>query len=302
MTAASGALVGVDVGGTKIAVGVVDTEGRVQGRARGATPPAAEIPAAVAALVAEAAQGEPVAAVGIGAAGFVASDRRTVLTASNIGWSDAPVAAQVEELVGAPVVVENDANAAAWGEYRFGAGAGSRHVLMVTVGTGVGGGVVLDGQLRRGAHGVAAEVGHVRFERDGLLCGCGQRGCLEQYASGTALVRRAREAGLVDLDGPEITRRALVGDRTARRVLADLGADLGEGLASLVAVLDPDVVVVGGGVAAAGDHLLDAVRLSLARHLTGGEERPGPVVRAALLGNDAGLVGAADLAGAHGDA
>ncbi|GAA1733401.1 ROK family protein [Aeromicrobium alkaliterrae] len=292
--------IGVDVGGTKIAAGIVDAAGSIRRAARRSTPDAAEIPAAIAALVEEVAGGETVGGVGIGAAGFISSDRLTVLTAPNIDWNDAKLGQDVIQLLQVPVVVENDANAAAWGEYRFGAGRGTHHMLAVTVGTGVGGGLVVGGQLVRGAHGIAAEVGHVRFERNGLLCGCGQHGCLEQYASGTALVRRARgrlagpDGGPVS--GPEITRLVVAGDPAACDLLAEFGRDLGEGIATLVAVLDPEVVVIGGGVAEAGDALLDPVREGLASAITGGTNRPGPRVVAAELGNEAGLVGAADLA------
>ncbi len=297
----TGVLVGVDIGGTKIAAGTVDELGSIDRSARRATPAADQIPAVVADLVSELADGRDVVGVGVGAAGFVGADRSTILTAPNIDWLDAPVGAQIARLVDAPVVVENDANAAAWGEHRFGAGRGARHVLAVTVGTGVGGGVVVDGQLLRGAHGVAAEVGHVRFERDGLLCGCGQHGCLEQYASGRALVRRAVGRvvlpGGADVTGPDVTRLAIEGDAAARELLAEVGRDLGEGVASLLAVLDPEVVVIGGGVSEAGELFIGPVRESLTRFITGGDERPAPVVRAAELGNEAGLIGAADLAG-----
>ena len=298
--------VGVDVGGTKIAAGVIDATGAIVRSARRPTPRATDIPATIADLVREVAAGQGLAAVGIGAAGFISADRQTVLTAPNIDWNDAPLGTDVSALLGVPVVVENDANAAAWAEHRFGAGRGARQMLAVTVGTGVGGGVVVDGHLVRGAHGVAAEVGHIRFERNGLLCGCGLYGCLEQYASGTALERRAegrlQGPGGAPVSGPEITRLASIQDPAACELLAEFGHDLGEGIATLVAVLDPEVIVIGGGVAEAGDRLLEPVRQGLATFLTGGGERPVPRVVAAELGNQAGLVGAADLAvdsGAH---
>ena len=305
MRTARGLKVGVDVGGTKIAAGIIDETGAIVRSARRPTPDSPEIPAAIAELVREVAQDETVAAVGIGAAGFISADRQTVLTAPNIDWNDTPLGHDVAALLGVPVVVENDANAAAWAEHRFGAGRGAHQMLAVTVGTGVGGGLVVNGHLVRGAHGIAAEVGHIRFERNGLLCGCGLHGCLEQYASGTALERRA-EGRLVGPDGapvsgPEITRLANADDPAACELLAEFGRDLGEGIATLVAVIDPEVIVIGGGVAEAGDHLLDPVREGLAAFITGGTERPGPSVVAAELGNQAGLVGAADLAIGPGD-
>ncbi|EFQ83415.1 glucokinase [Aeromicrobium marinum DSM 15272] len=294
----TGVAVGVDVGGTKIAAGVVDHDGRIVARGRITTPTeASAIPGAVAALVHEVAGGAGVDTVGVGAAGFIAADRRTVRFAPNIDWEDEPLAATLEPLVGATVVVENDANAAAWGEFRFGAGRAHDDLLLVTVGTGVGGGIVSAGQLLRGAHGIAAEVGHLCLVPDGRACPCGQRGCLEQYASGTALVRSAArhsEPGTV-VDGAEVTRRAAGGDAEAQQLLADLGERLGRGIAALVAVLDPAVVVVGGGVGAAGDLLLEPVRRSLNAHVTGGRRRPVAEVLPAVLGNDAGLIGAADL-------
>ncbi|MFT4299020.1 MAG: ROK family protein [Aeromicrobium sp.] len=288
--------VGVDIGGTKIAAAVVEPGGRIRGKARVQTPRADRIAETVAALVREVAGGDPLGGVGIGAAGFICADRSTVLTSANLDWHDAPLGVQVRDLLRVPVVIENDANAAAWAEHRFGAGRGFDHVLTITCGTGIGGGVICGGRLQRGAHGFAAEVGHVRFERGGLPCPCGQRGCWEQYASGSALVRRA--VGRVEADsGPQITRLALDGDPAARELLAEVGRDLGEGIASLVAVLDPGVVVIGGGVSEAGDLFLDPVRTALHAFLPGGSETPRPQVRVAELGNDAGIIGAADLAG-----
>ena len=210
------------------------------------------------------------------------------------------------------MVVENDANAAAWGEFAFGAASDADDLLLVTVGTGVGGGIVLDGQLHRGTFGIAAEIGHLRVVREGRPCPCGNRGCWEQYASGSALVRDAQEAAAQSpeqrlsgrarrgrseaITGPMITTAAQEGDAFAIERLAVLGMWLGEGIASLAAVLDPGVVVIGGGVSAAGDLLLDPVREHFRANLTGRSHRPELAIRAATLGNDAGLIGAADLA------
>ena len=264
-------------------------------------------------LVAELRGNHEITGVGIGAAGFVDSSRSTVLFAPNLAWRDEPLRKDLEALIGLPVVVENDANAAAWGEFTFGAGEDVADTLLVTVGTGVGGGIVLNGQLHRGAFGVAAEIGHMRVVPDGILCGCGNRGCWEKYASGTALVREARDQArqgsliarsLLDraggdveaITGPLITEAARDGDSFAREQLASLGKWLGEGIASLTAVLDPAVVVIGGGVSEAGDLLLDPVRAHFRANLTGRHYRPELEVRAALLGNKAGMIGAADLA------
>ena len=206
-------------------------------------------------------------------------------------------------------MVENDVNAAAWGEFQFGAGEDVNDLLMVAVGTGVGGGIIVDGELIRGAFGVAAEIGHIRVVPQGLLCGCGRHGCWEQYASGRALVREARsrvwegdallEAAGGDPDhitGPMVTEAAQAGDPLSIALLSDLGTWLGAGTASLAAVLDPAVVVIGGGVADAGDLLLDPIRKAIDDNLPAAENRPHLEVRLATLGNEAGMIGAAHLA------
>ena len=310
-----GLTVGIDVGGTKIAGGVVDEQGHILATARRESPATDTdaIEHAIEDLVAELRADHEVVAVGVGAAGFVDSKRSTVLFAPNLAWRDEPLRADLEKRIDLPVVIENDANAAAWGEFTFGAGEDVQDTLLVTVGTGVGGGIVLNGQLHRGAFGVAAEIGHMRVVPDGRICGCGNRGCWEQYASGTALVRdtkeQARQGSLIarglldraggvvdDINGPLITEAAREGDSFAREQLASLGKWLGEGIASLTAVLDPAVVVIGGGVSEAGDLLLDPVRAHFKANLTGRHYRPELEVRAALLGNKAGMIGAADLA------
>lgn len=310
-----GLTVGVDVGGTKIAAGLVDDSGVILQRTRRETPSTdqAAIADAIAACVKELSSDRPVEAVGIGAAGLVDSARSVVLFAANLSWRDAPLRASVEQRTGLPVVVENDANAAAWGEFRFGGGLDVDDMLLVTVGTGVGGGIVLGGNLLRGAFGIAGEIGHMRVKPGGRRCGCGNRGCFEQYASGSALVRDARhlvrqESPLTDrllelcggdpaaLTGPMVTLAAREGDEAATDLLDDLGRWLGEGMASLVAVLDPAVIVVGGGVSEAGELLLEPARQAFHRNLMGRGYRPEAELRLARLGNDAGLVGAADLA------
>jgi glucokinase len=209
-------------------------------------------------------------------------------------------------------VVENDANAAAWGEFRFGAGADVDDLLLVTIGTGVGGGVVIDGSLYRGGFGIAAEIGHMRVVPDGRLCGCGNHGCWEMYASGRALVRGAQEearqgsliakamverAGSIEaISGPLLTQAAHEADPFAVEQIETLGRWLGEGIATLAAILDPTVVVVGGGVSEAGDILLEPIRAAFRTNLTGRTYRPIAEIRPASLGNTAGMIGAADLA------
>ncbi|MBA2531871.1 MAG: ROK family glucokinase [Nocardioidaceae bacterium] len=310
-----GLTVGVDIGGTKIAAGVVDDSGTILAVERETTPatdPDA-IADAVAATVHRLRADHVIEAVGIGAAGFIDAERATVLFAPNISWVGEPLAEHVKTRVQLPVVVENDANAAAWGEFRFGAGRDVQDLLLITVGTGIGGGIVTGGRLYRGAQGLAAEVGHMRMVAAGVRCGCGQYGCWEQYASGRALVREAHDrldselpealalAAVVGTDrdrvtGPMITEQARAGDPMCIALLVDVGRWLGEGIASLTAVLDPAVVVIGGGVAAAGDLLLEPARHALVRTLPAATHRKNPDLRLAALGNAAGMIGAADLA------
>ncbi|MFN8078808.1 MAG: ROK family glucokinase [Kineosporiaceae bacterium] len=311
----SDAAIGVDVGGTKIAAGVVAADGTVIEMVRLPTPPhdPQALEQRIGDAVIELSGRHPVAAVGLAVAGFVDEKRSLVRFAPNLSVSHRPLRESVGARVGLRVVVENDANAAAWGEVRFGAGQGSADVLMITVGTGLGGGIVLDGRLVRGAFGGAGEFGHVRMVPGGLLCGCGKRGCWEQYASGSALVRRTRELVAADpaagrvllaladgdaaqIRGTMITEAARQGDPVACEALAEVGRWLGEGIADLADVLDPEVVVIGGGVSQAGDLLLDPARQAYAEHLTGAGHRPRLRIVSAALGNDAGLIGAADLA------
>ncbi|MGB8652728.1 MAG: ROK family protein, partial [Mycobacteriales bacterium] len=184
-----GLAIGVDVGGTKVAAGVVADDGTVLATTRRPTPSYSpdDVEHTIADVVTELRRDHDVEAVGLGAAGFIDVDRSTVLFAPNLAWRDEPLRDEVAKLIGLPVVVENDANAMAWGEYRFGAGRGHDHLVCVTVGTGIGGGIVLDGRLYRGRFGIGAEFGHVQVVPGGRRCGCGQRGCWEQYCSGRAL-------------------------------------------------------------------------------------------------------------------
>ncbi len=313
MTDAGGLAIGVDVGGTKVAGMVVDPGGAILDR-RHVETPAADAEGVVRTVVAVArdllADHPEVSVVGVGAAGLV--DRDGVMRfAPNIAWREYPLRERVARGVGLPTLVDNDANVAAWGEFRFGAGKGSVDMLLVTVGTGIGGGIVTGGRLFRGAHGFAAEIGHVIVEPDGPRCGCGNRGCFEQVASGRAVGRLGVLAGrdhpealLVRLaggdperiEGPMVTEAAKQGDPVATHVLGEVGRRLGEGIAGLVNVLDPDVVVVGGGVIEAGDLLLEPARRAFEGAVEAPDHRPRVPLLAAALGNDAGGIGAADLA------
>lgn len=308
-----GLTVGVDVGGTKVAAGVVDVDGRVLSSLRRPTPShhPSEVADTIAEMVRTLRKEHPVCAVGIGAAGWIDRDRSTVLFAPNLAWRHEPLRDVVAERAGLPVVVENDANAMAWAEYRFGAGRGHTDLVAITVGTGIGGGIVLAGRLHRGAFGIGAEMGHLLIVPGGHLCGCGNRGCWEQYASGRALVRVAREmavsspeaarqilaGGSVDeLSGPAVTAAARDGDPAAIKCFEEVGHWLGQGLASLVAILDPSRFVIGGGVSDAGDLLIGPARAQFRASLPGRGHRPEPDIVTAELGGAAGIVGAADLA------
>jgi glucokinase len=313
VTTADGLTVGVDIGGTKIAAGVVDDAGQILAHAYRSTDPhdPEQIEVAVADAVAELrAQYPQVSAVGAAAAGFVGPDRTTMLFAPNIAWRNHPLGTRLAERTGLPVVIENDANAAAWAEYRFGNGRGARDMVMLTLGTG--GAVIADGHLIRGSFGAAAELGHMTVVPDGHFCGCGQEGCWEAYASGTALARLARSVATTDpegaramlavagdepLHGAHVTAAARQGDPLATRLLARFGHYLGLGLATLAAVVDPEVVVVGGGIAAAaGDLILPAARQSFLGTLSGRGFRGEARIVTAALANDAGIIGAADSA------
>ncbi len=309
--------IGVDIGGTKILAGLVTDDGEVVSTARRPTPrhDAQEVLDVVAETVRELVDGTQgdVAGVGVGVAGLVDATRSKVYFAPNLQWSQVPARSILEAATGLPVVIENDGNVAAWGEHRFGAGRGIGDLVLVTVGTGIGGGIVLDGRLFRGGHGAAGEIGHINAVPDGRPCGCGRNGCLEQYASGNALVREARllaaekrsEAGLLlalgdgtpeGVQGVHITEAAKAGDPIAMEAFAIAGTWLGRGLADLAAVLDPQAFIIGGGVSDAGDLLLASARRTLAEKLIGQQTRPAPQVVIAELTNNAGLVGAADLA------
>ncbi len=308
--------IGVDVGGTKVLGGVVDLDGNILTRSRKDTPKqgGSALTQTIAEVIDELLKSHRVDSVGISAAGFVSSDRRTMLATPNIsGWNGLDLQKEISALVGLNVVIENDANSAAWGEAKHGAGVGEDNVMMLTVGTGIGGGVVVGGSLHRGAFGVAAEFGHIRVVPEGHLCGCGARGCFEQYASGNALMRHARESisatpdmahnllargdgTLEGLSGRHITEAARDGDAVALAAFNTTAQWLGAGIATLSMVLDPALVVVGGGVIDAGEILLAPTRVAMERYMPFAGKHPSPKVVAATLGNDAGLVGVADLA------
>ncbi len=308
-----GLFIGVDVGGTKVLAAEVTADGALGRSARRSTPgrrvDAALVEDAMTAAVLEVAAGQPIAGVGVAAAGFVDRSGDRVMFAPHLPWADDPVRARLSERWGTVVALDNDANCAARAEGAHGAARGSADVVMVTLGTGIGGAVMLDGRVHRGRNGMAGEFGHMQVVPDGRPCECGGRGCWEQYSSGNALVRYARDrigqeptvleelcSGRPEhLTGPMVTAGAETGDLVARRAFASVGDWLGIGVANLVAAFDPDCVVVGGGVSAAGDRLLDPARTALTRSLVAAGHRVIPPVLRATLGPEAGAVGAADL-------
>lgn len=293
---------GVDIGGTKIAGARVTPLGEMVAHAsRPTTPDNPErILDAVVEICEELGSSDVLPTVGVAVAAFLDRDRHNLFFSPNIAWQNFPLKAEVEKRLGVPVELENDANAAGWGEFRFGAARDVQSMIMLTIGTGVGGALVDDGRLLVGGFGMAAELGHIIIEPGGRLCGCGNYGCLEQYASGTALMRDARERlGDESLTQAAVTDLLRKGNALALEALNGVARAMGRGIASLVAVTDPELIVIGGGVASAGDLLLDPIRESFFDIYGAGAKRPVASVVAATMGNTAGVVGAADLARAR---
>ncbi|MDQ3504914.1 MAG: ROK family glucokinase [Actinomycetota bacterium] len=312
---------GIDIGGTKIAGGLVDDSGEVVDCLRRETPGHAieSVENAIVSVVdelcdrARAGSYGEVVAVGVGAAGWVSTDRSTVLFSPHLAWRNTPLRAHLAHRISLPVWVDNDANAAAWAEYRFGAARGHETAACVTLGTGIGGAVISGGRLQRGAFGIAGEWGHTRVVPDGRRCVCGNRGCWEQYASGRALARAGRELievapaaasvllDMVDQDGSrltgaDVTAAALGGDPAAVELVREVGTWLGEGMVTIAMIIDPSVIVVGGGVGALGELLLGPAREQFIAVLPGRGYRPAAEIVQASLGADAGMIGAAELA------
>jgi len=305
--------IGIDIGGTKIAGGLVDAEGNIVKDLKVATPStdADAIVAAVVDLTSELSEGQEVLGVGVAAAGFVDAARENIVYAPNLSWRNEPFKAKLESKLSLPVVIENDARAAGWAEFQYGAGKSATHMILLTIGTGVGGAVVSNSQLQRGKFGFAGELGHVRVVPNGLLCGCGQLGCIEQYGSGTALLRSAKElvaSGAPkakrlselqeqngELTGVQVYQAISEGDPATLELLTQLGSWLGQTIATLCAAIDPEVVVIGGGVSAAGDLLLNPIRDAYLAHLPARDYRPKLEIVPAKFLNDAGVIGVADL-------
>ena len=306
--------IGIDIGGTKIAAGLVSPDGELSQLVKVPSPASDPelMTKTVVDLINQLAEGREIEAVGIAAAGFIDAERNEILYSPNLQWRHEPLRTRVQELVSYPVTLENDANAAAWAEFRFGSGKKAQSMVMLTIGTGVGGAIIADGKLIRGGFGIGGELGHIRLINGGRQCGCGQRGCLEQYGSGTAFLKAARKLATSDgpagrrlrelasengiLTGAEVAQAITEGDVGALSLLRELGDYLGQGLASIVAALDPEVCIIGGGVSIAGEKLTEPIYFSYLNNLPAKGYRPELEVIAAKLGNEAGIIGAADLA------
>jgi len=311
--------IGIDIGGTKIAGAVVTESGEIIADDRLPTPSgdSEAIVDAVVAMVERLAIGQNIVAAGVAAPGFIDTTQSIVYYTPNISWRHEPLRERLLARLDLAITIDNDANAAGWAEYRFGAGQNVSDMTMLTIGTGVGGAIVNQGRLFRGGFGAGAELGHMRVVPDGLACGCGARGCIEQYGSGRALLRMANEIADVGgiglrlaavraqkgaLTGPDVAELIVAGDPGATQALRELGGWIGQACASLSAVLDPQLFVIGGGVAVAGDLLLDPIREAYVANLPARGYHPEPEFTIAQLVNDAGVVGAADLARLHYDA
>lgn len=306
----------IDVGGTKIAVALADDQGRLVARDQFPTLPERGPDVVLGETASRLrdlarAHGAALDAVGVGSVGPLDPRAGTLMNPPNFpGWNHVPVKAALERALGAPVAIDNDANVAALAEHRHGAGRGARVLVYATISTGVGGGIVIEGRLLHGIGGAAGEFGHQTIRPDGPLCGCGNRGCLEAMASGTAIARRAREAraeAVLALAGGDagaihaghVAQAARDGDAAAAAIWAAAMEDLAIGLGNVVTTLAPDRLVLGGGVTKAGDQLMEPLKAGLARHV-----RMVPIheldMRIAELGDDAGLVGAAALVASPG--
>jgi len=305
--------IGVDLGGTKMLVGVVDDERNVAYRSSAPSIGLGqeELIATLEHELETARDACPgVAAIGLGIPCTIDQERGLALMAVNLELANVPIRDLVHGRLGLPVTLDNDANAAVLAEHRFGAARGARNAVMLTIGTGIGGGLLIGGEVYRGSSGAAAELGHMVIDKDGPACqgNCPNHGCVEAFASGTAIARdglaaaeRAPDSGLgravargVALDGKEVTDAALAGDPVAIGVLDEAGRRLGVALASLANIFAPDVIVIGGGVSRAGELLLAPARAELATRAL--FPMNGTPVKAADLGPDAGMIGAATMA------
>lgn len=306
--------VGIDIGGTSIRAAVVDEQGRVLDTVRAQTPTtAAALESCLDRTVAELAGRWNVTAVGLAVAGFLTTDRQVIRFSPHLPWREARVAEEMAERIGLPVFCEHDANAAAVAEYHFGAAARGHNTVVIAIGTGIGAGLLLDGEIYRGSFGVAPELGHLRVMPDGRPCSCGKFGCWERYCSGTALVDTVVELIADDgmwnsqlareitndpgsLTGRRIAAAAQDGDALALAAFAEFARWLGLGLAMVCDVFDPDLVVMAGGVGSSSGLYLDEAREHYSALLTGAGHRRMARIRGTQLGEAGGMIGAAQIA------
>ena len=305
------AIIAADLGGTHLRAALIDERGRIIARTKERTPQSEQALDIVQALTVAArecaddaaSKSFDIRALSVAVPGRIEAVSGTVAKAPNLPClNEFPLRCALEEKMGWPVTLENDANVAAIGEMWQGAARGHKSILCVTLGTGVGGGVVLDGRLWRGANGAAGEIGHVTVEPEGAACACGNQGCLEVYASATGIVRLAREMNLrnakergADLTAEMIYRMGERGDERAREVFRRMGRYLGIGLASIINALDPEIIVIGGGAAGGWDLFIEHARAEINRRAFSEPQRE-VSIRRAICGDDAGLLGAAKLA------
>lgn len=304
--------IGIDIGGTKISAGVVDSSGNLIDSSKCSTPAEGgkELISSVVNLVKELNKKHEIKGIGISIAALISSDYGTIVGAPNIAnLSKLNFANEIKEEFKLPIIIENDANSAMWAEFKFGSAKGLNPVMFFIIGTGVGGGLVIDGKLFKGANGIGAEFGHMCVVPNGLLCGCGAKGCIEQYASGGALIRYANEALLANpdkseevlsfgegkLSGTALTKAAKAGNELALAAFSKQADWLGLACASYSLIIDPQAIIIGGGVVDAGELFLAPVRAAMRKYMPFAESHVPPKIIAAKFGNDAGLIGAADL-------
>ena len=306
--------IGIDLGGTNIAVGVVDDHHRIVAEASlpaGAHRPAEQVVADMCRAVELALDKAGLtpadcASIGVGTPGTCDPERGVVVRAYNLNWFDVPVCAMLTAHFGLPARLSNDANCAALAETVAGGAVGCRNMILITLGTGVGGGIVADGQLLEGVGGTGAEVGHTVLVLDGEDCTCGRKGCWEAYASATALIRQGKRAAAAQpesllagygegLTGKDVFDAAAAGDAAAQAVVDRYCVYVAAGITDLVNILGPEKVLIGGGISRQGERLLAPIRAYVAANCFGGHDRTPPVIECARLGNEAGIIGAAAL-------
>lgn len=298
--------IGIDLGGTTVSIGLVNDQyeivEKIEGMSRcekGADAVIDRIAEMMEKLLQKA--GKPsVSAIGLGCPGILDREMGTVIYSNNIKWHQVPVCQKLKERFQVPVYVENDANCAAVGEYLAGAGRSSSHMIMVTFGTGIGGGIILDGKLYLGKHGNANIIGHVQIERNGRECTCKRKGCWECYASTRALLSSAKQAGMFaglsddQIKGQLFFNALKKNEETAVKVFEDYVDYVAEGIANLINIFDPERIVIGGGISAQGEVLLAPVKEKVKRKIYFKEMETAEIVCSALA-NDAAIIGAANL-------